>query len=176
MRISDWSSDVCSSDLTFASYLIRIKPHHQFIDAQFISLYLNSPLCRQTQIEPEITQQTNQANYNGSKLANIVSPFPPLAEQKRIVAKVDELMALCDRLEAQLREGERLNDDMRASLVHAVTESDPDAGGAVQPAKFAKDAPALAEHMQPERQTPEEHETTRAAHHPQQVATAHPHP
>src|SRR3546814_3016343 len=148
MRISDWSSDVCSSDLTFASYLIRIKPHHQFIDAQFISLYLNSPLCRQTQIEPEITQQTNQANYNGSKLANIVAPFPPLAEQKRIVAKVDELMALCDRLEAQLREGERLNADLMASLVHAVTESDPDGGGAVKPAKFAKDAPAIAEPVQ----------------------------
>ncbi len=40
------------------------------------------------------------------KLESIRLPLPPFAEQKRIVAKVDELMALCDRLEAQLQERE----------------------------------------------------------------------
>ena len=43
-------------------------------------------------------------------------PLPPLAEQHRIVAKVDELMALCDRLEASLATA----DDTRRRLLNAL--------------------------------------------------------
>jgi len=48
-------------------------------------------------------------------------PLPPLAEQQRIVAKVDELLALCDRLEAQLTttqtESRRLLEAVLAELL-----------------------------------------------------------
>ena len=47
---------------------------------------------------------------------NMLVPLPPLAEQHRIVAKVDELMALCDRLEASLATA----DEARRRLLEAL--------------------------------------------------------
>ena len=52
---------------------------------------------------------------NDEKFYNGFIPVPPLAEQKRIVRKVDELMALCDRLEAQLKG----RDEKHATLARA---------------------------------------------------------
>ncbi|MEQ1842803.1 MAG: restriction endonuclease subunit S, partial [Verrucomicrobiales bacterium] len=56
-------------------------------------------------------------HLTGRSLREYTIPLPPLAEQKRIVAKVDELMTLCDRLEAQQREREERTAALaRASL------------------------------------------------------------
>jgi type I restriction enzyme, S subunit len=68
----------------------------------YINFAMNAPYFRETQILPELQQQCGQANVNGSKLRSMIIPLPPLSEQRRIVANIDELMALCDRIEEQL--------------------------------------------------------------------------
>ena len=39
-----------------------------------------------------------QPNISKEKIVNALIPLPPLAEQKRIVAKLEELLPLCERL------------------------------------------------------------------------------
>jgi type I restriction enzyme S subunit len=46
--------------------------------------------------------------------------LPPLPEQHRIVAKVDQLMRLCDALEAKLAAGEAVRGQMAAAVLNGV--------------------------------------------------------
>jgi type I restriction enzyme S subunit len=72
-----------------------------FVDQDFILLFLKSPHFIETGI-PKMTGTAGQKRVPTEYFAHSPSPLPPLAEQHRIVAKVDALMALCDRLEASL--------------------------------------------------------------------------
>ena len=78
---------------------------------EFIYYYLMSAASR---IDREASGTTFR-EVSGKVVSKIPVPLPPLAEQKRIVAKVDELMALCDRLESQLQE----RDTQQAALARA---------------------------------------------------------
>jgi type I restriction enzyme, S subunit len=92
---------------TFASYLIRVRLAEKHLLPTYFSMMMNAPYFRRTQIEPEIVQQCGQANFNGSKLSATLIPLSPLAEQHRIVTKIDQLMARCDELEKLRAEREQ---------------------------------------------------------------------
>ena len=60
-------------------------------------------------------------NLNADKARRLSVPLPPLAEQHRIVAKVDELIALCDQLEASLTTGDEIRRRLLDALIYGVT-------------------------------------------------------
>lgn len=64
-------------------------------------------------------------------------PLPPLAEQQRIVAKVDELMALCDRLQAARAGRESVRDRLTAATLTRLTAPETDAETFPTHARFA---------------------------------------
>ena len=92
----------------FASYLIRVAPPQG--TSRYLKRALESPLYWKQLMGK--TAGTGQPNVNATALSSLVVPLPPLAEQHRIVARVDALMALLDRLEAA--QGSR--DTTRATL------------------------------------------------------------
>lgn len=70
--------------------------------APYLAMLIGAPMAR-TYLGGASVGTTMQ-NLNQQILAKMPIALPPLAEQKRIVAKVEQLMALVDRLEAQLAE------------------------------------------------------------------------
>lgn len=66
----------------------------------------------------ELQQQSGQANVYGTKLNKMLIPNPPRAEQHRIIANVNELMVVCDGLEAQIAAGEAVSSQLLDALLH----------------------------------------------------------
>jgi type I restriction enzyme, S subunit len=87
------------------------------ISAEYILIFLKCPYFIESGI-PRMTGTAGQKRVPTEYFAYSPFPLPPLAEQHRIVAKVDELMDLCDRLEAAQTERESRRDRLVASSLH----------------------------------------------------------
>jgi type I restriction enzyme, S subunit len=95
---------------------------HPGVLPRYIYLFLRSPYFA-VQGEKSMTGTAGQKRLPTEYFATRALPLPPSAEQSRIVAKVDELMALCDKLEAQQQARRKLQNNLRQSTLQAVASA-----------------------------------------------------
>jgi len=110
-----------------------------FVDADYIVLFLKSPHFIETGI-PRMTGTAGQKRVPTEYFTSSPFPLPPLAEQRRIVAKVEELMGLLDGLEAARAEREATRDRLTTATLARLTAPDTTKADFPAHARFALDA------------------------------------
>ena len=83
----------CENSFCFQRHIVLLKI---LLDWNFVYYLLKTPLIK-SQCDKKATG-TAQKTVGLNTLKSLALPLPPLAEQKRIVARLEELLPLCDRL------------------------------------------------------------------------------
>lgn len=96
-----------------------IRAFHQHLESRFLLHFFNSDVCLSYMFDKQVDNA--RANLSMGNIAGFIIPIPPISEQHRIVAKVDQLMALCDQLKTRLTQARQVNEQLASTLVeHAV--------------------------------------------------------
>ena len=114
--------------------LIRPTPS---VDPEFLERAIRSPAV-QTQVWASVKAAAQPGLYI-NRITSLLVPLPPLTEQHRIVAKVDELIALCDRLEEARTAREDTRDRLTKASLARLSASDTDDVTFRSHARFAVD-------------------------------------
>ena len=100
---------------SFASYLIRVI-FLGGLSPDYVCAHINSQHGR-AYISTVKSQQVGQANVNGTKLAAMPIPLPPLTEQRRIVAEVERHLSVIQKAEAAVDAGLKRAERLRQSIL-----------------------------------------------------------
>ncbi|MEV4121034.1 restriction endonuclease subunit S [Micromonospora sp. NPDC049645] len=100
---------------TFASYLIRCRLLDG-VEPNWVALVINSSVGR-LYVRSVMSQQVGQANVNGTKLAAMPIPLPPLDEQRQILALLAECLAMLKKMSDAAGIAERKAARLKESLL-----------------------------------------------------------
>lgn len=104
------------SDVAFGAFLLLARPREN-ICKKFVDFYFQNDLYRN-----RIKRMVSGVNINNIRAEHITEapfPLPPLAEQERIVARVEALFAKLDEAEEKIRAALAAFDRRRAALLRA---------------------------------------------------------
>lgn len=123
-RAAIWNGEI--SPCLHQNHVFRARMRSPEITPFWFERYFNSPQGR-AYFESASKQTTNLASINMRQVRACPVPFPPLAEQSRILIKVDQLMKLVDQLETQLKASAETGVELLDAVVHELLRSTADA-------------------------------------------------
>ena len=102
--------------------LLKLTLNNNAMTNEYFAIMFEAYLMRTDTLSD--LQGTAQKNITSvTVLKSLPMPLPPLAEQKRIVAKVNELMTLCNGLETKLAESREAGETLLRSIVHHLLDA-----------------------------------------------------
>lgn len=106
----------------YCDHFIRMKVPQNIMNSNFLGLIGSSGLIR-NRINDLFITTAGQKTVNQGHISSLLVPVPSIAEQHRIVAKVDELMVLCDQLESQHSDAADAHEQLVSHLLGTLTQS-----------------------------------------------------
>lgn len=106
----------------YAGYLVRLRFNTKLSCTDYIHQVLESKYLRDL-IEYPLRTTSGVKNINSTEISNLITPIPPLTEQHRIVAKVQQLMQMVNQLEQQVQQSkEQAQQLLQAVLKEAFSD------------------------------------------------------
>lgn len=100
----------------FASYLIRVRLDPRQVLPRYLAYFLNSTKGRE-EINQRRRTSAGQFNINSENLRSISFPVPPVQEQSRLIAMMEERDQLASQLTGELRTAGREGTPLRESIL-----------------------------------------------------------
>ena len=118
---------VINQDIDFCFYvsLGLVQPFKYFLNTDYLTLVINSPYGVKYAKGNISSKGGSAGNFNLGRIRSFPIPLPPLAEQNRIVQKVDELMEYCNELEASIKQSESQNEKLLQQVLREALRKEP---------------------------------------------------
>lgn len=116
-RNAIWLTET-DQEFAFQNQLHRLRPVCG-VESRFVQIVLRH--AKGSGVIAAMSSGVTIQHFSASALRKLAFPLPPVEEQKRIVAKVDELMALCDQLEAAQQQRNSIRRATRNSAIDSIS-------------------------------------------------------
>ncbi|WP_141052156.1 restriction endonuclease subunit S [Aliarcobacter cryaerophilus] len=116
---------VVDQDLEFAIYvsLGLVKTFKQFTNPEYLATVFNSPYGVRYAKGNISSGGGSAGNFNLGRIRSFPIPFPPLEEQKEIVATIEKLFTICDELESEINQNKFTVDNLMATVLKEAFET-----------------------------------------------------